>query len=157
MIEDARYAAGAALYALRRYQQIQELLRTMACEDKKRESALFKRTIKRIKEQESGSYNLAAMHFHDGENKNPYKDNATYVGPVAVKDSPGRGRGLFLTKAVKAGDLLLCEKAFAYSYLSENLYEGPNSRVTVLYDSDTGLTTVTSEAALLRAVVRKLV
>jgi hypothetical protein len=117
-------SAAMALYALKRYGQSQELLRTMACEDKKRESAPFKRTIKRIKELESGSYNWAPMHFHDGENKNPYKDNTIYVGPVAVKDSPSRGRGLFLTKAVKAGNLILCEKAFSYSYLSENLYEG---------------------------------
>jgi len=33
-----------------------------------------------------------------------------------VKESPGRGRGLFTTKAVKAGELLSCEKAFAYCY-----------------------------------------
>jgi hypothetical protein len=44
----------------------------------------------------------------------PHLDHATFVGLVEVKTSPGRGRGLFTTKAVKAGELLLCEKAFAH-------------------------------------------
>ena len=40
-------------------------------------------------------------------------DAATYLGPIEVQGSDGKGRGLFATRDVKAGELLLCEKAFA--------------------------------------------
>lgn len=45
----------------------------------------------------------------------PDMDRATYIGPVAVRECAikSHGRGLFTTKAVEAGELLLCEKAFA--------------------------------------------
>ena len=44
----------------------------------------------------------------------PCLDNATFAGNVEVQASKGRGRGLFTTKDVIAGELLLCEKAFSY-------------------------------------------
>ncbi|CAG7945325.1 unnamed protein product [Penicillium salamii] len=50
-------------------------------------------------------------------------DNASHTGPVAVRESNLHGRGLFTTKDVKIGELLLCEKAFSY------VVEGPNGRV----------------------------
>jgi hypothetical protein len=34
------------------------------------------------------------------------------------------GRGLFTTQAVKAGDLLFCEKAFAHAFHDENGSKG---------------------------------
>lgn len=45
----------------------------------------------------------------------PDMDRADYVGPIEVRPcaNPEHGRGLFTTKDVKAGDLLLLEKAFA--------------------------------------------
>ena len=47
-------------------------------------------------------------------------DRASYKGCVEVRTckDKSRGRGLFLTKAVKAGELLLCEKAFSVSLMS---------------------------------------
>ncbi|RHZ40933.1 hypothetical protein DYB31_007215 [Aphanomyces astaci] len=38
-----------------------------------------------------------------------------YIGPVEVKMTRGKGRGLFLTQPVRRGDLLLVEKAYATS------------------------------------------
>ena len=49
-------------------------------------------------------------------------DHATYTGPVAVKESEIHGKGLFTTRDVKLGELLLCEKAFAF------IFEGLDSR-----------------------------
>lgn len=46
----------------------------------------------------------------------PHLDHADYIGPVVVKSSPGQGEGLFTTRFVKAGELLICEKAFAHGY-----------------------------------------
>ena len=43
-------------------------------------------------------------------------DTATYEDLVTIKMTEGRGRGLFTTRGVAAGDLLLCEKPFSYSY-----------------------------------------
>ena len=60
----------------------------------------------RLGEQESGK----AITDEMPKVPPPHLDHATFVGPVAVKASIGRGRGLFTTKAVKAGDLILCEK-----------------------------------------------
>ncbi|KAK7946933.1 uncharacterized protein PG986_011254 [Apiospora aurea] len=42
-------------------------------------------------------------------------DCATFSRLVEVRDSPGRGKGLFTTQAVAAGNILLCEKASGYS------------------------------------------
>lgn len=49
-----------------------------------------------------------------------YKDKkeslnlAEYKGPVIEKKIPSKGRGLFATKAIKAGELIFASKAFAY-------------------------------------------
>ena len=40
-------------------------------------------------------------------------DNATYIGPLVIKQTENHGKGVFATKNIAAGDLLLCEKAFA--------------------------------------------
>ena len=49
---------------------------------------------------------------------NSYLDVADYTGPVEVK--VGRfGKGLYTTKDVKAGDLLLVSKALQFVYLSD--------------------------------------
>lgn len=44
----------------------------------------------------------------------------TYIGPVEVRQTQKHGKGLFTTKAVKAGDLLLCEKASALATPERN-------------------------------------
>lgn len=36
------------------------------------------------------------------------------MDPISIKMTDGRGHSLFTTTSVKAGDLLLCEKAIAY-------------------------------------------
>jgi hypothetical protein len=41
-------------------------------------------------------------------------DHATFMGPISIRMAGGRGHVLFATAPVKAGDLLLCEKAFVY-------------------------------------------
>ena len=45
---------------------------------------------------------------------NPIIGCATFSKPVEIRPSPSQGRGLFTTRDVSAGELLLCEKAFAY-------------------------------------------
>lgn len=54
--------------------------------------------------------------YTQASNPNPIVDCATFSKPVEVRPSIGRGRGLFTTREVSAGELLVCEKAFGYCY-----------------------------------------
>lgn len=78
----------------------------------------------RIYEQETGEYDFEWMHKMEAPTSD-LTECASFYGPVEVRDSPGRGRGLFLTEDVSVGDLLLCEKAVAYClrHASENFDE----------------------------------
>jgi hypothetical protein len=65
--------------------------------------------------------------MQEGSEKLPVMDCATYIGPVQIGQTESRGRGLFTTKAVQAGDLLFCEKASAFAVLSaENTSKKPH-------------------------------
>lgn len=72
--------------------------------------------IKRLLEQRNGKYSFKEMHSQVVKaNTHHYRlEYATHIGPIEVKPTLSSGRGLFTTRAVKAGDLLLCEKAMEY-------------------------------------------
>lgn len=76
---------------------------------------MIDRVLARLKEQQTGQYDFLSMHIQ-AETTPPLIDCATYTSPVEIRDSPGKGRGLFTTRKVLAGDLLICEKAFGYVY-----------------------------------------
>ena len=84
----------------------------------------------------------------------PQSDISTYIGPVTVEKSETRGRGLFTTKEVKAGDLLLCEKAFLYAFRDHRVIEHPD--MTIMTNVVTGVMTMGAQADLIEMVVRKL-
>lgn len=69
----------------------------------------------RLREQQTGSYDFRFM-YQQAEQTPPLIDCATFSIPVEERDAPGKGRGLFTTMPVSAGQLLLCEKAFGYMY-----------------------------------------
>ncbi|CAG7915975.1 unnamed protein product [Penicillium olsonii] len=77
---------------------------------------------RRLFEQTHGTYDFRAMQIGAATSETLVLDHATYTGPVAVKESEIHGKGLFTTRDVKFGELLLCEKAFAF------IFEGPDSR-----------------------------
>jgi hypothetical protein len=114
--EKALYRGAAALYGLERYADALELLQILVNKCPKFVPAKIElnRTRERLKEQESGVYNFKAM-YEAGE-ISPKMDNATFKVHVEVRNSQGRGRGVFTTKPVKAGELLICEKAFSYCF-----------------------------------------
>ena len=74
----------------------------------------LKRVRCRLGEQERSAYDFKAIREEMSKVSPPHLDHATFVGSVTVKVS---WSGLFTTKAVKAGDLILCEKAFAHYLL----------------------------------------
>lgn len=77
---------------------------------------MIERAQQRLREQETGEYNFAQMYKHSQATP-PLIDCATYSVPVEIRSSPGRGRGLFTTRKVSAGELLIYEKALGYGYI----------------------------------------
>ncbi|OAR02140.1 hypothetical protein LLEC1_07556 [Akanthomyces lecanii] len=74
------------------------------------------KTIARLRECNDGIYNWEDMQ-HQAKKGDRLIDCGTFSKNVEIRQSPGKGRGLFTTKSVVAGDLLICEKAFSYSFL----------------------------------------
>ena len=73
--------------------------------------------------EEAGSFDFASMLEEAAvKQPSPRLDRATYVGPIEVRKCAieSHGRGLFTNKAVKAGELLLCEKAFTAAFAQDD-------------------------------------
>ncbi|KAL9562488.1 hypothetical protein ACKAV7_013571 [Fusarium commune] len=73
---------------------------------------------KRLKEQNDGAYAFDNM-LIDAQETTPLIGCATFSSLVEIRVVPGRGKGLFLTKDVYAGDLILCETAFLYYFMDD--------------------------------------
>lgn len=114
----------------------------------------IKRVKQRLYEEETGLYQYAIM-YKQIETTPPLVDCATYIGPVTVRDSAGRGKGLFTTRSVKAGELLLCEKAFAYSYAGDDSPVG-RSNIAILMNLSMNTMCVGGQAQLITQIVQKL-
>lgn len=78
----------------------------------------IERCVLRSQEQ-AGDFDFASM-IDEAVTKQPSPrlDRASYTGSIEVRKCAieSHGRGLFTTKAVKAGELLLCEKAFTTAF-----------------------------------------
>ena len=72
----------------------------------------------------------------------PRFDLADWIGPVAVRDIPGAGRGLVLTREVQPGELLLACKAAASSYAEDATCRGIH---VLRYTVETGVTSTTTQ------------
>lgn len=152
--EKALFRKAQALYNLRRFEASSEVFRVLVQEypanaDAKRES---QRAIRRLAEQESGVYPFKQLQLEATKRTPPCLDRATFVGPVNVRLTPSRGQGLFTTAAVQAGDLLLCEKAFAFAHNDEK----GTGQTTLLINPETNTITMGTQADLLGRIVRKL-
>lgn len=117
--EKALFRKAEALYQLRRFKETKEVLGHIISLYPRNEIASHRmERVDRRLQEEGGIYDFDNMLK---ENIQPVKsDRASYIGSVEVRvcKVKSRGRGLFLTKPVNAGQLLLCEKAFAVSLLS---------------------------------------
>ncbi|KAH0832709.1 TPR domain protein [Fonsecaea pedrosoi] len=155
--EKALFSKALALYHLQRYRECREILKTVLVNYPSNAPAKTKltRTIQRLAEQEDGKYNLKGLRTEAAKLRPPQLDHTTFSGPVAIRTSNGRGRGLFTTRAVKAGELLLCEKAFAYAFDdSQKATAGGNS--TILINAETNSITIGAQAELIQLIVQKM-
>lgn len=148
------------MYELGKFEECRMTLQHLLAEYPNCEAAKNElvRTEHRLREREHGDYGFRAM--YEAANKTPpCLDQATFVGPVAVKASKGRGRGLLTTKAVAAGDLLICEKAFAYCFAAQEAGRDSSkvsSTTTLLMNTHNDRGSIGTQADLLTAVVQKL-
>ncbi len=73
--------------------------------------------------EQAGDFDFASM-LDEAITKQPSPrlDRAFYIGPIEVRRCAieSHGRGIFTTKAVKAGELLLCEKAFVTAFAPDD-------------------------------------
>ena len=148
--EKGLYRAALSLYELGKFQESHQALESLIshyphCHAAKKEII---RTKQRLREQEHGDYDFRAM-YRAAEDTPPCLDNATFAVNVEIQASKGRGRGLFAMKDVVAGELLLCEKAFAYC-------SAYHSKTSVLMNTHTDRGTLGTQADLITAIVQKI-
>jgi hypothetical protein len=109
----AWFRRGRANYQLGHYaDSLKAFERTLmlAPSDPKSHEELEK-TKEHVLEQQEGTYDFAEM--IDEVTKNGFSaDRASFLLKTEVRQTQDRGRGLFATKEIRMGDLILCEKAF---------------------------------------------
>jgi tetratricopeptide (TPR) repeat protein len=134
----AFFRAGMAAYHLGDYHEAKELFeqRQKLTPDinPKETQAMLRRIQIHLDEQEAGTHDLKKLRAGLSRAR-PRVDAASFVGKTAVKDSPGRGRGLFATRDIPAGEIVM---------LTAITYDVRDDRIRV------------SPAGLTRAVVQKL-
>ncbi|KAG4275841.1 hypothetical protein FPRO04_14324 [Fusarium proliferatum] len=152
--EKSLFRKARALYELGDYQQSLDMLEklTQSFPENKAASSEKDRVNERLNEQRTGEYKFKQM-YKQAEKSPPFIDCATFSAPVEIRESPGRGKGLFTTKAVSAGELLLCEKAFSYSFAGD---EQSTKQTKILMNLTTKRMAVGGQARLLTLIVQKL-
>lgn len=109
----AHYRAGCAAYNLGNYAEAERSFKAqqkLLPNDKDAQKEL-KRIDKRVQENLHGSYDLTKIRSGLSQ-KRPRVDAATFLGNTQIKDSSGRGRGLFAVRDIAIGDIIMGEKPF---------------------------------------------
>ena len=122
--EKALFRAARASYSLECFARCHSFLIELQVLYPRNRAAIkdIERCEVRIREQ-AGEFDFASMLAEAViKQPSPRLDRAGYIGPIEVRKCAieSHGRGLFTTKAVKAGELLLCEKAFATAFSSND-------------------------------------
>jgi hypothetical protein len=100
------------------YQDLLEV--TPSDQDGQRE---LKRTRLRIQETDQGQFDLIAMAKSISKTGNYHVQQASYLSRTCIRQSDVGSRGLFATEAIKAGDMIFCEKAFVASNTPANAHD----------------------------------
>ncbi|EOA86547.1 hypothetical protein ACJQWK_08427 [Exserohilum turcicum] len=149
----AYYRAGCAAYNQGQWHEAQALFQSQQAltPDDKDAKTQLKKLEARLREQESAAYDFSKLRATLSKAR-PRLDAATYTKNTTVKDSPGKGRGLYTTRDMAAGELLLCEKAFTVAWAHE-----PDASLTAMtYDTRDSQIRL-SPVGLCKAVVEKCV
>jgi tetratricopeptide (TPR) repeat protein len=154
--EKALFRAAEALYFLGRFKESIGVLEKLHTSFPENQQALtvLERAQKRHIEESTGVYDFKLLQREAKKLRPPHLDHATYIGAIEIRKSAAKGRGLFVTRAVKAGDLLLCEKAFTYAYAPES--GDAKSNMTLLLNIETEQGFMGGQADLVRITAQKL-
>ena len=112
--------AALAAYSLGDYDQAEALCKNELelSQDPKEVLQIIRSIEKRRKEQDTGEYDFEKMTRLCNEKRNRL-DHANYLSNVEIRYAGDRGRGLFATRAISAGELILCEKALGAVFDSD--------------------------------------
>lgn len=159
--EKALFRAAEALYQLERFSECSLVLEKLCSKFPQNSTAtqLLGRAKSRCLEQATGEYNFGQLQEAASELWPPHLDFATYIGPVEIRQTESKGRGLFVTKAVKAGDLLLCEKAFSCVHVNERAGDKDDkgkAKTSVWIKPGTGQAFLGAGPDLVKSIAQKL-
>lgn len=151
--EKVLFRKASALYEMRQFDKCLTALDELSASFPSTETAapMLARVKTRLREQNTGVYDFGRMR-KQARAMLPLIDVATYSAPVEICSSPQRGRGLFTTRNVVAGELLLCEKAVGYKYAGEE----DKRSCTFLMNVTTKRMTMGGQADVLTQLVQKL-
>jgi tetratricopeptide (TPR) repeat protein len=109
----AYYRAGSAAYNQGRWQEAKSFFQEQQklTPDDKDAKVQLKRIEARLREEETGRYDLMRIRSNLSQARSRV-DAANFTKSTVVKDSPGKGRGLYATRDIAAGEIVMCEKAF---------------------------------------------
>ena len=148
----AYYRAGSAAYNQGRYQEAKRFFEEQQklSPDDKDAKVQLKKVGSRLREQDTGTYDF--MKLSAGLSRaRPRVEAANYTKNTEIKDSPGRGRGLFATRNIAVGEIIMCEKAFCVVWgherdvLTAMTYDVRDDRIRV------------SPLGLCKSIVQKLI
>lgn len=147
----ALYRAGSAAYQLGDFTKARhsfEGARRLKSDDVDTEREC-RRSISRVIEQQSGKYDLDAM--SDSVNTGHVMlDHASFTSRVEVRATLDRGQGLFAKTAIKAGDLVLVEKAFSAAFAATE-----HASLSIVLNMNTNSVSTGSHATLLPQIVQE--
>lgn len=141
VLTDILFLQSLAAYELRCYRKASELLGRLRVVAKTANISPPKEIADRIwtankavdvrlRELQHGDYDWLSI-FHksmtQASDRRYLMEAADFIGPVKLKLAPGKGRGLFLTRDVRAGELLIVEKAIGVGFEGENASDYRNS------------------------------
>lgn len=108
------YRAGRASYELRDFIAAkQHFSQALGCAfDEKDVLGQLHRTNRRLEEQINGEYDFKAM-WDSATQEHTILDHASFLSNTKMARSGDHGRGLFATKHLAPGDIILVEKAFS--------------------------------------------
>lgn len=158
LADKAALRSAQALYSLERYWESYSVLHDFCWKSPTNTYAReqVERAARRLVEEEMGEYDFSKMSKEAVTLLPPHLDYATYSSPVTIGITGSKRRGLFTTRDVKAGDLLLCEKAFAHSFIDIDNIDRQKDDLLIHLNAETDCTIMPVESELLRLVVHKV-
>jgi tetratricopeptide (TPR) repeat protein len=147
----AYFRAGSAAYSLCQYPLAKKLFeeqQKLTPGDKDAKTYL-KRISVRVREQESGTHDFTKLKINLSQARSRV-DAATFTGHTEIKDSVDKGRGLFATRNINPGEVIMCEKAFCVVWGHER-----EAMTAMTYDIRDDKIRV-SPIGLSKAIVQKL-